>query len=317
MHKNVWIGIGSVLCAVLITVGIWSLVAGNKISSVDSKNTSSITKDESRNSSSISDVSESLQSSESVSSSEIETSSGITENTISSSHNTTSTSSTYSTNTNQKKWSELMISTSVKAMKEYYVSPNGSDLYEGTKERPFKSLEYAKAVAAKFKNVIDSDMTIYLAGGEYRLLDTIKFDEEAFTAGDHKVIFKAISGQTPLISGGKSVNNWQPVTLNGINMYKAKVSGAEYVRQFYVNDESQPRAALEGKYNWNFKSSSDKTGITVQDVDLSKIQNPSSMEAVWQVEWKLFIHVAKSVSGNTIKMQEPYFKLQPLLLILE
>jgi len=271
----------------------------NKALTTDSKNTSSIFINGSSSTSSYSSIVSTIVDSKS---SEVVSSS-------SSSSTKSSTQATTSTNDiNQKKWSEIMVSSDVKAMKDYYVSPNGSDTYLGTKESPFKSIDYAKAVAAKFKGAIDSDITVYLTGGEYRLLDTIHFNEEAFSTGNHKVIFKAMSGQTPIVSAGKKISGWQQVTVNGLNIYKAKVSGVDYVRQLYVNDKSEPRAALEGTYNWSYKSTTDKTGITVKDVDLSKVQNPSSMEVVWVVEWKIFVHLANSIDGNTINMQQPYFK---------
>ena len=109
-------------------------------------------------------------------------------------------------------------------------------------------------------------------------------------------------------SGGKQVSGWESVTVNGIPMYKTKVNGVDYIRQFYVNGDSQPRAALKGEYTWHFLSSNDKSAVIVDDVDLSNIYDASALELKWKVEWKLFIHLAEDVVGGVVHMQQPYFK---------
>lgn len=203
-------------------------------------------------------------------------------------------------------WDSIMIADNVKASKVYYVSQAGSDYYPGTQEKPFKTLNYAQAAAAKFRSQVNGDITIHVAAGEYRLPDTLNFDETTFSDGSHKLIFKADGKVT--VSGGKDINNWESVKVNGISMYKAKVPGVEYIRQFYLNDTAQPRAALEGEYSWNFKSANDKSAVVINDVDLSNIYDASALELKWKVEWKLFIHLASSVSQNVVRMQQPYFK---------
>ena len=194
----------------------------------------------------------------------------------------------------------------VKPSNHYYVATNGSDLYAGTKDKPFKSLNKARDVAAEMLSKVDGVITIHVAEGVYYLSDTLSFDELSFGDSKKGVTFKAEGDVT--ISGGKKVSGWKPVTVNGISMYKTKVSGVEFIRQFYVNGVSMPRAALEGEYTWNFKSQNDKSAVVIHDVDLSNIYDPSALELKWKVEWKLFIHLASDIAGNTVRMQQPYFK---------
>ena len=194
----------------------------------------------------------------------------------------------------------------VKPSNHYYVATNGSDLYPGTKDKPFKSLNKARDVAAEMLDKVTGTITIHVAEGVYYLSETLSFDELSFGDSNKGVTFKAEGDVT--VSGGKKVSGWKPVTVNGISMYKTKVSGVDYIRQFYVNGISQPRAALEGEYTWNFKSQNDKSAVVIHDVDLSDIYDPSALELKWRVEWKLFIHLASDVSGDTVRMQQPYFK---------
>lgn len=198
-----------------------------------------------------------------------------------------------------------MLNNEVKVSNIYYVSGNGSDLYPGTEDKPFKTLEHAVAVVKQTIRQADGPTVIQVAEGEYPLAETLRFDETDFSDSGRSVVFQA-DGNV-LISGGKRVSGWEAVTVNGISMYKAKIGGVDHVRQFYVNDEAQPRAALEGEYTWSFKSANDKSAVVIDDVDLSNIYDASALELKWRVEWKLFIHLAESVCGNTVKMQQPYF----------
>lgn len=203
-------------------------------------------------------------------------------------------------------WDDIMLNNEVKASNTYYVSSNGSDMYPGTKDQPFKTLNYALEVVKTFISQVDGTITVHVSEGEYQLTETLTFDESDFADSSKSVVFKA-DGDV-LVSGGKHVVGWEAVTVNGISMYKAKVSGVDYVRQFYVNDTAQPRAALEGEYIWKFKSATDKSAVVIEGVDLSNIYDASALELKWRVEWKLFIHLASAVSGNTVHMQQPYFK---------
>lgn len=204
-------------------------------------------------------------------------------------------------------WDDVMLNNEVKASNTYYVSSTGSDLYPGTEAKPFKTLNYALEVVKQVIGQVDGTVTVHVAGGEYFLNETLTFDESDFADSSKSVVFQA-DGDV-LVSGGKQVTGWEKVTVNGISMYKAKVNGVDYIRQFYVNDVSQPRAALEGEYTWTWKSANDKSGVVINGVDLSDIYDASALELKWKVEWKLFIHLASSVSGtNTVNMLQPYFK---------
>jgi len=203
-------------------------------------------------------------------------------------------------------WDDVMLNNEIKASNTYYVSSTGSDMYPGTEAKPFKTINHALDVVKSMISQVDGTITVHVEGGKYQLSDTLYFDENSFADPDKSVVFQA-DGDV-LVSGGKNVSGWEKVTVNGIEMYKAKVLGVDHIRQFYVNDTAQPRAALAGEYTWRFKSANDKSAVVIDGVDLSNIHDASALELRWKVEWKLFIHLASSVYGDTINMQQPYFK---------
>lgn len=63
--------------------------------------------------------------------------------------------------------------------REYFVSPDGDDAHPGTKAKPFVSMQHAKEQVRKFKkNHPHDNITVWLGGGNYRLLETVVFTLE-------------------------------------------------------------------------------------------------------------------------------------------
>ncbi|RLD77422.1 MAG: hypothetical protein DRJ10_11965, partial [Bacteroidetes bacterium] len=91
----------------------------------------------------------------------------------------------------------------------FYISLNGSDSNEGTKEEPFASLERAKlAIENSIKKNGDQDFIIFIAKGFYTIENPVVFESEFF-GGNNKVQIKALGEANPVISGGVLLRNWQ------------------------------------------------------------------------------------------------------------
>ena len=89
---------------------------------------------------------------------------------------------------------------------DWFVSPNGRDANTGTREKPFATLERARAVA----RVADprQPKTVWLRGGNLMLLQTLEL-----TAADSGLTIRSVDGENVTLSGGRalSANNFQPV----------------------------------------------------------------------------------------------------------
>lgn len=119
------------------------------------------------------------------------------------------------------------------AQAEFYVSPSGSDKNPGTKAKPFQTITHARDSVAKINSNMTGDIVVHLAGGAYEISESVVFDVNDSGTNGHKVIYKAIAGQTPMVSGGKAIKNWE-IHDKEKNIYKATVAGLEF-RQIYVN----------------------------------------------------------------------------------
>jgi parallel beta-helix repeat protein len=128
----------------------------------------------------------------------------------------------------------------------YYVSPNGSDSNPGTQAAPFQTIDKARAVVRTVNKSMTGDIVVYLRGGTYFLPNTLAFDESDSGTNNFNVIYKAYTGEKPIISGGQTITGW---TLVGNGIYKANV-GLLRFRQLYVNDVPAVRARTpnEGTY---------------------------------------------------------------------
>ncbi len=69
-----------------------------------------------------------------------------------------------------------------------YVSPNGSDSNDGTPQKPFKTLNAAKKLAADYMELYGDKylVHIYMMAGRYYIDSTVVFEENAFTLDSYK-----------------------------------------------------------------------------------------------------------------------------------
>ena len=199
------------------------------------------------------------------------------------------------------------ITTAVSPQNEYYLSPDGSDWNPGTKEQPLRSLPYVTEVLRHFKDQVEGDITVVLAGGTYPLTDTWELNGDELNKADGgRIRFLAAKGETPIISGGKQVTGWTRTTVNGIDgIYKAQVNGVAHVRQFYVGNQAQQRATYGKPVYWEWTA--ERTGLKLRDIDLSALTDASTAEIVWPVTWKIFLLQCASVSGDRLYFDEPYW----------
>jgi len=93
---------------------------------------------------------------------------------------------------------------------EFYVSPSGNDSYPGTREKPFASIGKATdAVRSELQSKQHADIRVYLKGGVYQLESPLFFKPKDAGRENFQVIYKAMEGEEPIISGGVQIKNWE------------------------------------------------------------------------------------------------------------
>lgn len=181
----------------------------------------------------------------------------------------------------------------------YYVSPSGNDENPGTEDEPFKTIQKAKEIIRQREGAWTGDICVWLRGGTYRLKNTLVFTEEDSGSDGYSVIYKAMSGEKPVISGGEVITGW--------TQYSGGIYKAEYpvdipgFRQLYVRGKRAVRARTPNKDNCNrltqWRASSKSIRVPYNDVN-ENWQNISSgkVEIIVQQYWAESIMRIISVS---------------------
>ena len=214
-----------------------------------------------------------------------------------------------------------------KAMEEYYLSPTGNDLAEGTKEKPLRSLKGAfNAIKANKADFSSSNITIYMEDGEYFVTDNDVAEIEADNLPKGvSISVKANNGATPIINGGRKITDWKEEKVNGKtvfvsqldkglkNVYSLKVNGvsadiAKSIDEPFDGRYLSPQNAhgtpfADGSFSWNYINEKDKSqGIKVTNNHsiLNGLKNPSNVQVVWFIEWKEFLINVDRINDDCI-----------------
>ena len=126
-----------------------------------------------------------------------------------------------------------------------WVDPvNGKDTNNGTTEaKALKTIQAAKTKAATLS--ASGDVVVILKGGVYDATDPIVFGSSDSGKNGNTITYRAAEGEEVLISGGEKLTDWTLYDAEN-NIYVADIpTAAKLTRQFYVDGEPQPLAALE------------------------------------------------------------------------
>lgn len=203
--------------------------------------------------------------------------------------------------------------------KEYYVSPQGSDEAQGTKEEPFATLERAKQEVRKINNDMTGDIIVNIEQGDYKLSSTLKFDASDSGKNGFDVIYRGEDKNNPsVLTGGRKVEGWEKHT---DFIWKAPLEDAGEVRNLYINE--MPAVRARSKYAYNNAEMYDdpetkeyfNDGFKVDKKNFIKdIVKPGDLELVWYNSWASQRTPVKDIlrpEGDKIifLMEQPYFHI--------
>ncbi len=102
-----------------------------------------------------------------------------------------------------------------------YVSPTGSDYNDGSKKKPFATLQMAQRKARELRRLKDESVKggidIVVQDGIYTLNEPVFFRPEDSGTADSPTIVRAERGAHPVFSGGRPVTGWKKAgTVEGL-----------------------------------------------------------------------------------------------------
>lgn len=190
---------------------------------------------------------------------------------------------------------------------DLYVSPTGSDTNPGTLAEPFKTLGQAQIAVRGLNADMAGDIRVNLAGGTYRLTAPLTLDSSDSGSNGHQVVWQARPGQTPVISGGTQIADWQEIDSTK-HIWSADVPAGLDTRQLFVDGTRADRAKSSSALPTGSVVTS--TGFTVPGTDLQSIANPSDLEFIFQpVNWAQQRCDVDSITGTatqtSVVMKQP------------
>jgi hypothetical protein len=200
------------------------------------------------------------------------------------------------------------------AQADLHVSPTGDDRNPGTQAQPIRTLAHARDLVRRMNQRMTGDITVWLAGGTYRLAEPFVLGAQDSGSGGHNIIYAAMEGQTPIISGGVPVTGWKLVDARK-NLWSALApAGLQNTRQLYVNGVR----ALRTQGRLPVKLTETKTGYITDSPVMANWRNPGDIEFVytggndiWSERssglgpWTEPRCPVASIDGTTITMAQP------------
>ncbi|MFA6470691.1 MAG: right-handed parallel beta-helix repeat-containing protein [Candidatus Latescibacterota bacterium] len=106
----------------------------------------------------------------------------------------------------------LCLYTGLPWAKTFTVSPDGSDVNPGTKDKPFATLERARDQIRQSRiggQLPEGGITVEIRGGVYELSKPFELTAEDSGTEKSPIIYRACKGETPRFIGGRVVTGWK------------------------------------------------------------------------------------------------------------
>ncbi len=215
---------------------------------------------------------------------------------------------------------------------DIFIATNGSDLNDGSREKPLASVAAALRKAREMRRLNDAAITngihIILKGGVYRLYEPVIIrPEDAGTAASPTII-EAAPGELPVLSGGFQVISWQRPAKN-VTGLPAIAEGKVWVadipltggrlsefRQLWINGTKAVRAKSANGDFMNRILSWDKKEQTcwIPTPKTSALQNVNGIEMFIHQWWAIAILRVKKLEekGDSTQLffHQPESKIQ-------
>ena len=141
----------------------------------------------------------------------------------------------------------------------YYVSPNGSDENDGSKNKPFATPEKAvEAVRETIAAGLEKPVTVYFHAGDYKITNITLTEADSGTA-EYPVTYKAYGDGEVIFNGGKTLANadFKPVTDENI-LSRLKDDVKDKIRVIDLAAQGYTLEDIGNLYAWGAYSTAKK-----------------------------------------------------------
>ncbi len=119
----------------------------------------------------------------------------------------------------------------------FYVATSGNDTNPGTVEKPFATLERARAAVRQFKTHTHpkSKIEVFVRAGTYELTQTFKLAAEDSGTERAPVVYRAYPNEKVLLIGGKRITGFAPYKGNILKANVGAQGFTNYFRQLFLD----------------------------------------------------------------------------------
>ena len=215
---------------------------------------------------------------------------------------------------------------------DIFVSTTGSDLNDGSKNKPLATVAAALRKARELRRLNDpaivNGIHIIVNEGAYKLEEPIIIKPEDSGTNENPTWIEAIPNETPIFSGGFQISNWKKATtkiagLPSIAQGKVWVADVPLTagrlsefRQLWVNDKKTTRAKsmngdlMDRILSWDKKEQT----CWIPTAKITSLQNVNGVEMFIHQWWAIAILRIKKIEehGDSTKLffQQPESKIQ-------
>jgi L-rhamnose mutarotase/Right handed beta helix region len=215
---------------------------------------------------------------------------------------------------------------------DIFVAVNGSDLNDGSKEKPLATVSAALRKARELRRLNDLSIAngihIIIKGGTYNLYEPIVLKPEDAGTALSPTYIEAVTNETPIFSGGSRISNWKLLTAKVAGLPVAaqgRVWAADVpltagrlseFRQLWVNDSKAIRAKsmngdlMDRILSWDKKEQT----CWIPTPKTLPVQNENGVEMFIHQWWAIAVlRIRKmEVSGDSTKLffHQPESKIQ-------
>ena len=138
----------------------------------------------------------------------------------------------------------ITITTTVVA--NYFVATDGSDSNPGTLAAPFATIGKAQTAVRALSKSGGNPITVIVRGGTYSVSQALSFTSADSGTTNSEIFWQNYPGETPVISGGVQVTNWQ---LSGGVWTTTLPPGTQYFENMFYKGQRRLRAQVGASGN--------------------------------------------------------------------
>jgi hypothetical protein len=178
-----------------------------------------------------------------------------------------------------------------------YVSPYGNDSASGRVSAPVASLQKAANMARDKGRELP--VTVFLSDGNYILNDPLVLGPEDGGTNKCPVIWKALPGAEPVISGGIALKSWKEEK-NGLWSTSLPNEVHHRFRSLYINNRRAIRARYpdDGYLRIGKAGTDNRTNFFYGKDEVPEIKHIEDVELVFLHDWSVTRIGVKSINRN-------------------